>query len=85
MLIDKYIQIFDDFRINYANEIKYIRANIDTAIAKIDLGNGRNREARARLIPHIHLGYKYMLLYLLSFFPSRVYEILKRWRGTRAT
>lgn len=84
LMLDKYIQIYDDFSNNYTNEIKYITANIDKSLALEDLRQGSKREARKKLLPHIHLGYKYLLLYLLSFFPAKVYEILKQWRGIRA-
>jgi glycosyltransferase involved in cell wall biosynthesis len=85
MMLDTYTQIFEDFNTNYANEIKYLKATIDVSLAKIDLQQGRNREARVKLSSHIKCGYKFMFLYLLCFFPSRIYGIIKKWRGERPT
>lgn len=85
MMLDTYTQIFDDFNATYANEIKYLKATIDVSLAKIDLDQGRNRDARVKLIQHINCGYKFLLLYLLCFFPSRIYGIIKILRGERPT
>jgi glycosyltransferase involved in cell wall biosynthesis len=85
MMLDTYAHIFKDFNTNYNNEIKYLRATIDVSLAKIDLQNGRNRDARLKVIPHIHYGYKFFLFYLLSFFPLKIYQAIAKWRGERPT
>jgi len=85
MMIDTYTQMFGDFNADYANEIKYLKATIDVSLAKIDLNEGKNRDARVKLIPHINCGYDFLLLYLICFFPSRIYKIIEKWRGQRPT
>ena len=85
MMLDTYTQIFDDFNATYSHEINYLKATIDVSLAKIDLDQGMNRAARLKLIPHINYGYKFILLYLLGLFPSKIYGIIKKWRGERPT
>jgi glycosyltransferase involved in cell wall biosynthesis len=83
MMLETYIQIFDRFEDNYKNEIEFLKAKIDMNLSKLDIIEGRSRDARRKLCPYMHLGYKYIFLYLLSFFPAGVFERLRQWRGNR--
>ncbi|MHB8089421.1 MAG: hypothetical protein ACYDH2_14360, partial [Anaerolineaceae bacterium] len=81
IMIDTYNQIFDNFQANYANEIKHLNATIAADIAKVNLAQGNNRLARAKLAPYVGSGYKFLLFYLICFFPAKIYEIIQKWRG----
>jgi len=83
MMLDAYVQLFEGFSKNYAEEIRYLKAMIDVSLARIDLDAGRNVDARRKLLPHISCGYKFILLYILCFFPSGIYRIINKWRGER--
>jgi glycosyltransferase involved in cell wall biosynthesis len=83
IMLDTYARIFNDFNTTYANEIRYLRAMNDSYIAMVDLEDGRQREARTRVFQHINCGYKFILFYLLCFFPSGIFRIIKKWRGER--
>jgi len=83
MMIDTYTHMFEGFNEKYPDEIKSLKAAIDVSLAKIDLARGENRAARLRLIPHINFGYKFILLYLICFFPPKMCETILKWRGQR--
>jgi glycosyltransferase involved in cell wall biosynthesis len=83
VMIDTYNQMFDNFKANYANEIKYLNAMNAADLAKVDLAQGKSKAARAKLVPHIGCGYKFALFYLMCFFPTKMYETIQKWRGQR--
>ena len=80
-MLNTYAKIFDGFNNKYANELIYAHAMIDVSLAMIDLRQKRNREARLKLIAHINRGYKFLFLYLLCYFPSNIYRIIRKWQG----
>ena len=85
ILIDTYAEIFDNFYENYSHEIRYLKATIDLSLAKVDLAQGRKRDARRKIIPHLNRGYKFIFFYLICFFPYGMLKIIEKLRGQRPT
>ncbi len=83
MIIDTYAQMFADFHDNYSDEIRYLKATIDVYLAKVDLAQGKNRDARRKIFPHINCGYKFILFYFICFFPHGIWKTIEKLRGQR--
>jgi len=76
IILEKFLSKEPGFSEEYSDEINIFRSRIALrrAIPEIEAGNGQ--EARKHLRPYLSSNYKYWVVYLATFFPSRLYWTL---------
>lgn len=82
LMLEKYISTIPNFELDYPDEILTFKRGFSLDEALIDWKEGNNRSARKLLKVYILDGPKWFVLYLLTFFPISIYEIIQKVRGS---
>lgn len=78
LMLEKFHSLFKEFSTDYQPEIIKMRRYIQYRYALFDWENRDNSNARKRIVSYILTSRKYLLIYLLMFFP---YSLFKKIRN----
>jgi len=79
-MLEKYQHLYPDFADKYPRELLSLQREHDVLVALKCLSGAKNRQARNLLQPYMLSGRNYLILYLLTFFPTLVFRISMRLR-----
>lgn len=79
-VVEKFKKMDPDFEIKYSRGLAHINSKISFLKAKMELGQGRPREARDILRKCEWLDYKFTLIYLSTLLPNAVIRAILRFR-----
>ena len=82
LMLEKYISTIPNFELDYSDEIAIFKRGFSLDETLIEWKEGNQSSARKILKPHILDGPKWFVLYLLTFFPISIYEIIQKVRGS---
>jgi glycosyltransferase involved in cell wall biosynthesis len=81
LMLEKFKTIYPGFEQTYASEVAQLRTQIEYGYARYDMFRGERSSARQRLGPVKKRSWRCLALYLLTFFPTRIYHTLLGFRS----
>lgn len=74
--IEKFKRMYPRFEDKYGAELSYLNAKLGYWRAKAEMAKGNSVKARKHLDPYKLVDYQFFLLYLMTYFPPRLWQVL---------
>ncbi|MCK5608103.1 glycosyltransferase [Candidatus Pacearchaeota archaeon] len=75
-IIEKFKRMCPQFEEKYSTELNYLNAKLGYWRAKTEMEKGNSWKARKHLDPYKLVDYQFFLLYLMTYFPPRLWQVL---------